>query len=526
MHIQREGTEQIVFQQLAQLQTGRFHVAQHTATAVAQRAHLQPAGRTADLGRQRSIRSKGRERSVEFAGKTDFTRIFCNTQHLVGQILACEGGRQPIDIRRRSRQFGNVGLKMSLSDIGQSLRREIDRQLRVGSRADRAQRSRHIGHRTAHISIHVGQRQVPILHFGREIGDVVGRQRRIDDLRRNVHLLDEILVKSPIQSDQRKRRQLDIRLRRPDVSLPDIDTAVGDTKTARQVFDYKSAALAHRQTPDVGMDHRTVNGEILQFGPNVDQVHIGEIHSVRRIAVLQPFHAEIQPLRFQALDLQPEFSLRPGLVLFGEFIDHLLDVHLPVGSFAQAKTGVRQFGPAENEPSPEQAEALDPGIQTAGIKQRIPLEILDIESVERNAVKQADIHPVNTDAGTELAGDYFRRLPSDEILSGRNLEQQGDQQRQKDQRQHDRRHHLGQYVHYPAHYPTKPFLINCKFKQISGFNIRQTGYLSLKVTVRRTCRHNRQKSASDTTRNRKPAANHVPTLFRNPNKDPASATAR
>ena len=30
-------------------------------------------------------------------------------------------------------------------------------------------------------------------------------------------------------------------------------------------------------------------------------------------------------------------------------------------------------------------------------------------------------------------------------------------------------------------YPTKPFLINCKFKQISGFNIRQTGYLSLKA---------------------------------------------
>ena len=236
------------------------------------------------------------------------------------------------------------------------------------------------------------------------------------------------------------------------------------------------------------MDHRTVDGEILQFGPDVDQVHIGEIHPVRRIAVLQPFHAEIQPIRFQTLDLQPEFSLRPGLVLFGKFIDHLLDVHLPVGSFAQAKTGVRQFGPAENEPSPEQAEALDPGIQTAGIKQRIPLEIIDIESVERNAVKQAYIHPVDTDAGAELAGDYFRRLPSDEILNGRNLEQQGDQQRQKDQRQHDRRHHLGQYVHYPAHYPTKPFLINCKFKQISGFNIRQTGYLSLKITVRRTCR--------------------------------------
>ena len=45
MHIQREGTEQIVFQQLAQLQTGRFHIAQHTATAVAQRAHLQQIGR-------------------------------------------------------------------------------------------------------------------------------------------------------------------------------------------------------------------------------------------------------------------------------------------------------------------------------------------------------------------------------------------------------------------------------------------------------------------------------------------------
>ena len=202
MHIQREGTEQIVFQQLAQLQTGRFHIAQHTATAVAQRAHLQQAGRTADLGRQHSIRSKGRERSVEFAGKTDFARIFCNTQHLVGQILACEGSRQPIDIRRRSRQFGNVGLKMPLSDIGQSLRRKIDRQFRVGSRADRAQRSRHIGHRAAHISVHVGQRQVPILHFGREIGDVVGRQRRIDDLRRDVHLLDEIFVKGPVQSDQ------------------------------------------------------------------------------------------------------------------------------------------------------------------------------------------------------------------------------------------------------------------------------------------------------------------------------------
>lgn len=99
------------------------------------------------------------------------------------------------------------------------------------------------------------------------------------------------------------------------MSLPDIDTAVGDAKTARQVFDDKSAALAHRQTPDVGMDHRTVDGEILQFGPDVDQVHIGEIHPVRRIAVLQPFHAEIQPIRFQTLDLQPEFSLRPGLVL-------------------------------------------------------------------------------------------------------------------------------------------------------------------------------------------------------------------
>lgn len=87
MHIQREGTEQIVFQQLAQLQTGRFHIAQHTATAVAQQAHLQQAGRTADLGRQRSIRSKGRERSVEFAGKTDFARIFAIRSTSSGKFL-------------------------------------------------------------------------------------------------------------------------------------------------------------------------------------------------------------------------------------------------------------------------------------------------------------------------------------------------------------------------------------------------------------------------------------------------------
>lgn len=142
------------------------------------------------------------------------------------------------------------------------------------------------------------------------------------------------------------------------MSLPDIDTAVGDAKTARQVFDDKSAALAHRQTPDVGMDHRTVDGEILQFGPDVDQVHIGEIHPVRRIAVLQPFHAEIQPIRFQTLDLQPEFSLRPGLVLFGKFIDHLLDVHLPVGSFAQAKRASDNSARLKTSPPPNRPRLL------------------------------------------------------------------------------------------------------------------------------------------------------------------------
>ena len=50
-----------------------------------------------------------------------------------------------------------------------------------------------------------------------------------------------------------------------------------------------AATLAVTYNPDiVSPDHRTVDGEILQFGPDVDQVHIGEIHPVRRIAVLQP----------------------------------------------------------------------------------------------------------------------------------------------------------------------------------------------------------------------------------------------
>ena len=140
----------------------------------------------------------------------------------------------------------------------------------------------------------------------------VGRQRRIDDLRRDVHLLDEIFCKGPSPIRSMKAKATRYSTSPSECVPPGYRYSRWRCKDSPPGLRRQIRCARASPTPDVGMDHRTVDGEILQFGPDVDQVHIGEIHPVRRIAVLQPFHAEIQPIRFQTLDLQPEIFPPPG----------------------------------------------------------------------------------------------------------------------------------------------------------------------------------------------------------------------
>ena len=76
-------------------------------------------------------------------------------------------------------------------------------------------------------------------------------------------------------------------------------------------------------------------------------------------------------------------------------------------------------------------------------------------------------------------GDYFRRLPSDEILSGRNLEQQGDQQRQKVSASTIADTILASMFTILRIIRQNFFNKSANLSKFR-FNIRQTGYLSLK----------------------------------------------
>ena len=178
---------------------------------------------------------------------------------------------------------------------------------------------------------------------------------------------------------------------------------------------------------------------------------VREVDPVGRVAVFEFLQAEVEPLGPQPLHRQAELSA-PVAFPADQPIYELLDVHLPLGGFAQAEPGVLQHPFAHHDPSAEKAEGRKRSVEPPGVEKRVVLEILHIELLDAHAAEQADIDPPDTDGGAQPARNLLRGLVYHHVLNGRNVEQQGGENRQHDQQQNDCREHLSQYFYTFAQY--------------------------------------------------------------------------
>lgn len=188
-----------------------------------------------------------------------------------------------------------------------------------------------------------------------------------------------------------------------------------------------------------------------------------EVDAVLRIAMVEPFEAEVHVLDRGLLQREAEIALL-GFVGVGNAVDDLFDVHLPAGRLPQVKPRVGDLAAAQLQPAAEDAETRDEGVELPDVKQRVALVVLDIEALDPDLREDADVHAVDRHGGLQLARDEARGPVHRVVLHGGNVEQQRERHGNNYQQQNRRREHLSQYFYTFAHQDS---YITCKFSENS-----------------------------------------------------------
>ena len=227
-------------------------------------------------------------------------------------------------------------------------------------------------------------------------------------------------------------------MRRYQSGILHADATVGQKEFPAEIIDFEAALLARRETADLGAYGAAFDGEVIDHGIDVADVHIRVVDAVCRIAVLLFFKTEFEILDRKSRNREPEIALLLFLLLAQERHD-LLDIHHAVGHLPKIEFPVGQPAVTQGEPVAENAELRDERMQLPDVKQRVSAVIFDIESRQFDPVENPDIHPADTNDRLEFMRSELRGLAYDKILYGINTQQQRQRKRKYDQQQYRRR---------------------------------------------------------------------------------------
>ena len=464
--IGREGgvAQQIAtVEQFAQPEVARLDVAPHAAQTALERVQLQVAGDVAHLRRGTQLHVERREQSPETGIEVDLPGVAQHADQLVREFAARDGEGQFVHRPGRGAQAGNRQVETGLPDVGKPLHRGVGHERRPLADLHASDPAREIGHHAGHLDVDVGEIHVPVAELRGEKGDVVGRNGRIAHRGVDAHLADEILVLRPRVARQRDERKVDVRTRRDDRGVLEAQTALRHVEPPGQVVQHEAAAFAGRKGRNGGVNGLPVDREIVHAGRDAVEVHVREVDAVLRIAMVEPFEAEVHVLDGGLLQREAEIALL-GFVGIGNAVDDLFDVHLPAGRLPQVEPRVGDLAAAQLQPAAEDAETRDEGVELPDVEQRIALVILDVEALHPDFRKDADVHAVDRHGGLQLARNETCGLVHRVVLHGGNVEQQREHHGNDYQQQNRRREHLSQYFYTFAHQES---YITCKFSENS-----------------------------------------------------------
>ena len=464
--IGREGgvAQQIAtVEQFAQPEVARLDVAPHAAQTALERVQLQVAGDVAHLRRGTQLHVERREQSPETGIEVDLPGVAQHADQLVREFAARDGEGQFVHRPGRGAQAGNRQVETGLPDVGKPLHRGVGHERRPLADLHAPDPAREIGHHAGDLDVYVGEIHMPVAQLRGEKGDIVGRNGRIAHRGVDAHLADEILVLRPRVARQRDERKVDVRTRRDDRGVLEAQTALRHVEPPGQVVQHEAAAFAGRKGRNGGVNGLPVDREIVHAGRDAVEVHVREVDAVLRIAMVEPFEAEVHVLDRGLLQREAEIALL-GFVGVGNAVDDLFDVHLPAGRLPQVKPRVGDLAAAQLQPAAEDAETRDEGVELPDVKQRVALVVLDIEALDPDLREDADVHAVDRHGGLQLARDEARGPVHRVVLHGGNVEQQRERHGNNYQQQNRRREHLSQYFYTFAHQDS---YITCKFSENS-----------------------------------------------------------
>ena len=367
-----------------------------------------------------------------------------------GQLRMPDVAGQQLHLVGRGDQPRNVQLEACTADVGQSGYLGRGRERSACADAHVAELGLEIGDRAGEIGVDFAEKRMPPAELRREESQVVGRKRRMAQGSVELHLADEILVVRPRIPDQRHIGNRQVRPGGEDGGLLEPETPADQVEPPRQAVEDEPAALARRKGGDGGVDGVAVDGEVVNVGGHVREVHVAEVDAVGGIAVLLPLKAQLHADDGSLAQREVEIAFL-GTVGVRKPADDLPDVHPAVGGLAQAELGAGNLGTAEDEPAAENPEPGEVGIEPVDVKERIALVILDIETLYLGLAEPPDVDVPDGDRGFQLGRDDPRSLVHDEVLHGRNTQQQRQRKREQDDRQNDRQQHLSQYFYTFVH---------------------------------------------------------------------------
>ena len=441
----RASQQRAASQQFPEFERRRADLALQMARLPVLRLKPQRAGGVARLRVQLCAGFERLQQAFVPSAQPHRSRAVEHRQQTRREPLAGDGAGQHVDVGGRRGELCDRQIEMRRGDVGQSADREVGFQNGAVAYAQVVAPSREVGHRPFGPEFRVSEGEVPVAQARGEIGDVVGRDRRAADVAVDPDLADEILVVGPRIADQRDGGDADVRPGGFDVRVLESEAAVDEVEPAREVVQHETAAFACREGGHRHVDGGTVDGEVVDQRLQPVEVHVGEIDAVGPGALLPPVDAEIQAVETGRTDRQDEIFFL--FLLFRQPVDDLFDVHLARRGFAQVEFAAGDLGATQRQAASGRSPRGDERLGPPGVEQRIALVILHVETVYLYFAEKSDLHPVDADGGLQLPRDHPCRLVHDEVLHGRNVEQQREQQGQDYQQQHGCGQHLSQYFY-------------------------------------------------------------------------------
>ena len=362
---------------------------------------------------------------------------------------------QPLRIGRLERPPGNIAEDKGHVRLVGFERSHVERKARAGNVRNAVhaeahahariaaiharQVARHRGHGPLDGTVHMFENGLPVAQRRGEKSDRAETNARIDDLRRNIHLLQEIVVAFPRTGPEIEVVHAHARVGSSQGQPFETHPGTGNFEIAcRQGINHQPAALFERNVVDRQVHAVVHNRNVVYAQVEPAYIEVGKIHPVIAVTPL-----ELQVLESHVADRntrsrQPErFFLLFALAL--ELQQNLFEVRAPRTVLHQVELRLLELDTPQRDTARKGVEALQRHHDTPGIKHRILMVIFDIQPVERHTVEKPQPQFVDMHFGLQFPAEPSGQLAARIILHRRKVQQQRAGDGQNDQREEGRR---------------------------------------------------------------------------------------